>query len=50
MRMDVTIMRQPICTLRGHRYNFTNNNVFLSMKVVFIYANSTDPSEMKQPS
>ena len=34
------------CILRGHRYKFLNFNKFLSLKVVFIIANSADPDEM----
>ena len=30
-------------TLRGHRYNFLNFDVFLSLKVVLIFTNNADP-------
>ena len=30
----------------GHRYNFSNNYVLQSLKIVFIIANSADPDEM----
>ena len=32
--------------LSGHMYEFSNNNVFLSLKIVCILANSLDPNEM----
>ena len=35
------------CTLRGHLYNFLNYDVFLSLKVVLILANSAEPNEMQ---
>ena len=35
-----------MCTLRGLRYFFLNNDVFLSLKFVFIIVNSSDPDEM----
>ena len=38
----------PFCILRGHRSNFLNFNIFLSLKIVFIVANSADPYERLQ--
>ena len=40
-------MGLPILYLRGHRYNFLNYDVFRSLKVVLILANSADPDEMQ---
>ena len=37
----------PLCTLRGHRYNFLNYDVFLSLEAVLILANSADPDKMQ---
>ena len=34
------------CALRGHRLTFLKNNVGMSLKIVFILANSADPDEM----
>ena len=34
------------CISRGYRLEFPNKTVFLSMKIVYIYANSADPDEM----
>ena len=31
---------------RGHRLKFLNFNIFLSLKIVFIFVNSADPDEM----
>ena len=36
----------PLHALRGHRPKFLNYNVFLSIKIVFILANSEAPDEM----
>ena len=36
-----------LITLRGHRQNFPNYDVSLSLKVVLILANSADPDEMQ---
>ena len=33
----------PFYVLMGHRSNFLNFNIFLSLKIVFILANSADP-------
>ena len=35
-----------LCTLMGHIYNFLNNDAFLSLKVVLMLANSTDPENI----
>ena len=32
---------------KGHRWNYLNYDVFLSLKIVFILANSADPDEMQ---
>ena len=41
----------PLCTLRGHRYNFLNHDVFLSLnfevKGILYLVNSADPDEMQ---
>ena len=34
------------CVLRGYRSKFLLNDVLLSLKIVFILANSADPNEM----
>ena len=31
----------------GHRLFFQNKIVFLSLKIVFVFANSVDPDEMR---
>ena len=36
----------PFCILKGNRLKFLNFNMFLSMKTVFILANSADPDDM----
>ena len=36
----------PFCILKGNRLKFLNFNMFLSMKTVFILANSADHDEM----
>ena len=33
--------------LRGHRLYFSNKIVFLSLKIIFVMANSVDPDEMQ---
>ena len=33
--------------LRGHRFEFSNKIVFLSMKIVFVLTNSADPDGMR---
>ena len=38
----------PLCTLGDLGYNFLNYDVFLSLKIVLILANSADPDEMQQ--
>ena len=39
--MDLWIC--PFCILRGHRSNFLNFNIFMSLITVFILANSDNP-------
>ena len=36
----------PLKTSMGHRLLFQNKFVFLSLKIVFVLANSVDPDEM----
>ena len=36
----------PLTTSMGHRLLFQNKIVFLSLKIVFVLANSVDPDEM----
>ena len=36
----------PLYILRGCRLYFPNKTVFLSLKIVFVIANSVDPDEM----
>ena len=40
------------CEYRGISggYNFQNKNLFLSLKIVFVLANSVDPDEMPRTS
>ena len=40
-------LRYPV---RGHRYKFQNYDVFLSLKVVLILANSADPDKISSGS
>ena len=40
-------MGLPLCTLRVHERKFRNYDVFLSLKIVLIIANSADPDEMQ---
>ena len=44
---DIISMGLPLCTLSGHRKKFLNVNVFLSLKIVLISANSVDSDEMQ---
>ena len=37
----------PLYTLGGHGENFLYNNVFMSLNVILILANSADPDEMQ---
>ena len=37
----------PLCNLRGDSSKFLNFNIFLSLKIVLILANSADPDEMQ---
>ena len=43
----ISIKDCPLCTLRGHSQNFLNYDLFLSLKIVLILANSADPDEMQ---
>ena len=36
----------PLYILRGNRLSFTQNIIFLSLKIDFVLANSADPGEM----
>ena len=40
-------MNIPFCILRGHRLKFLDYDVFLSLKVVLILANSANPDELQ---
>ena len=46
--IDTISMDCPLCTLRDLGNNFLNYDVFLSLKIVLILANSADPDEMQQ--
>ena len=35
-----------IVYIEGSQHNFPNNSIFLSLKIVFVLANSADPDEM----
>ena len=37
---------RPLFISRGHRLKFSNNIVFLSLKIIFVLANSVDTDEM----
>ena len=41
------VWKCPLCTLKGHIYNFLNYDVFLSLKIVLILANSANSDEMQ---
>ena len=41
----ITTGLSPFCILRGHRSKFLNNDVFLSLKIVFILANKAHPEK-----
>ena len=46
--IDTVSMGLPILYFKGSQVEvFTNNDVFLSLKVVLIWANSADPDEMQ---
>ena len=47
MHIDTISMGLPIVYFKGHMYNFLNYDVFLSLKVVLILANSADSDEMQ---
>ena len=47
IHIDAISMGCRLCTLRGHRQNFLNYDVFLSLTVVLILAKSADPDEMQ---
>ena len=40
-------MGLPFCTLRDQRWKFLNYDACLSLKIVFILADSADPDEMQ---
>ena len=40
IHIDTICMNFPVCILRGHRSNFLNFNIVLSLGIVFILANS----------
>ena len=46
IHIDIKAWICPFCILRGNRSKFLNYHVFLSLKIVFILANSADPDEM----
>ena len=51
INFDTISMRWSILYfLRGHRSYFQNFDIFLSLKIVFILANSADPCEMRHHS
>ena len=45
--IDKLSMELPILCFKGSHVEVSNYNVFLSLKVVFIIANSLDPDEMQ---
>ena len=44
--IDAMSMDCPFCILRGHRSNFLHFNIFLPLKIGFIFANTAGPDEM----
>ena len=47
IHIDTTSVGLPIVYFKGHRLSFLNYDVFLSLKIVCILANSADPDEMQ---
>ena len=45
--IDTISMGLPIVYFKGSQEEFLNYDVFMSLKVVLILANSTDPDEMQ---
>ena len=39
-------MGKSICVIRGHMSTFLQYDVFIPLKIVFIFPNSSDPVEM----
>ena len=48
VHIDTTSMGLPIVYFKGSQVKFSNYDVFLSLKLVLILANSADPDEMQQ--
>ena len=46
MKSDGVTSGWSILYIEGSRLIFSNQNVFLSLKIVFVLANSVDPDEM----
>ena len=48
IHIDTIIMGLPIVYFKGSHVEFLNYDLFPSLKVVLILANSTDPDELQQ--
>ena len=46
MNVDQLVWNCPFCILMGCQSKFLSNDVFLSLKIVFISAISADPDKM----
>ena len=46
MNVDRLVWNCPFCILMGCQSKFLSNDVFLSLKIVFISAISADPNKM----
>ena len=40
------VLSTPLYILRGDRSEFSNDDVFISLKILFTFTNSADPDEM----
>ena len=47
IHIDTISFGLPIAQYEGHRWYFTNYDVFTSLKVVLVLANGADPDEMQ---
>ena len=46
IHIDTITITCPLRTLMGHQWNSLNCDMFLSLHVVLIYTNSTDPDKI----
>ena len=47
IHIDTISMGLPIVYFKGSQVDFLNYDVFLSLKIILIFANSADPDEMQ---